>query len=88
MEKKKRGKKGKKVGQAKAINAGLEDFMDWVDQITSELVEEREDDMSSLAVGFVTRMCKQAMSAKVETTPDSEVLGGKYPKRSSPNEEA
>ena len=39
---------------------GLEGFVDWVDSISSKLVEEREDDMSSLAAGFDVRMCKRA----------------------------
>ena len=59
-----------------------------MDPITSELVEEREDDISSLAAKFSTRMRKQAMSAQGESTPNSKVLGGKCPKWSGPNEEA
>ena len=47
--KKKKGKRGKKVGQVKDTGAGLEGFVDRVDPIASEPVEEREDDMSSLA---------------------------------------
>ena len=30
--------------------------MDWVDPISSELTEEKEDDMSNLAVGFAAWM--------------------------------
>ena len=44
--------------------------------------------MSSLAVGFAAQMCKQAASAQRDTTLDSEVSGGKCPKRSRPDEEA
>ena len=38
-------------------------FLDWLDPIASEPVEEREEDMSSLVVGFVTRMHNCAESA-------------------------
>ena len=44
--------------------------------------------MSSLAIGFVAPMCKRAASAQGETTPGSEVSGGKHPKRFGPDEEA
>ena len=37
--------------------------------------------MSSLASIFAARMPKLAASAQGETTPGSEVLGGKHPKR-------
>ena len=59
-----------------------------MDPISSELDEERGDDMSSLAVGFVARVCKQAASAQGEITLSFEVLSGKCPKRSSRDEEA
>ena len=68
MKKKKR-KKAKKVGQIKATRAGLEGFMDWVDPISSEPTKDGEDDMSSLTVGFVAWIRKQAASAHGETTP-------------------
>ena len=55
---KKKRKKTKKVRQVKATNFGLEGFVDWVDPISSEPVEEREDDMSSLAAGFTAGMRK------------------------------
>ena len=45
--------------------------MDWVDPISSELAKEREEYMSSLAVGCVARMCKRAVSAQRETTSGS-----------------
>ena len=65
--KKKRRKKEKKLGKAKAAGEGLEGFVDWVDLITSEPIkerdDERDDEMSSLAVGFIVRMHKQAASA-------------------------
>ena len=38
---------------------GLEGFVDWVDPISSELVEGREDDMSNFDAGFVAWMCPQ-----------------------------
>ena len=53
---KKKRKKAKKVGQIKAVDAGLEGVMDWVDLISSAKVEEGEEDMSSLAVGFAEQM--------------------------------
>ena len=56
-------------------------------QITSEPAEESEHDMSSLTAGFAMWMHKRAASAQGETTPCSEVLGGKRPKRSGLNEE-
>ena len=43
--------------------------------------------MSSLAVGFVTRMRKQAASAQREASPNSEVPDGKHPKQLGLNEE-
>ena len=43
--------------------------------------------MSSLTIGFATRMCKRATSAQEETTPGYEVLGGKRPKRSDLDED-
>ena len=43
--------------------------MDLVDLISSESVEEREGDMSSLVAGFVAQMRKRAASAQWETTP-------------------
>ena len=85
--KKKKGKKGKKVGQVKAADARLEGSVDWVDPIANESAEEREDNMSSLTARFSTRMRKQATSAQRETTPGSDVPGGKRPKRSGLNDE-
>ena len=41
--------------------------MDCEDPISSEPAEEREEDMSSLAAGFVARMHKRAASAQRET---------------------
>ena len=78
----------KNVGQVKAASIGLESFVDWVDPISCELAEKREDDMFSLVVGFATRMRKRATSDQRETTSVSEGLGGNCPKRSGPNEEA
>ena len=53
-----------------------------MDQISSEPAEEREDDMSSLADGFSARMHKRVASVQGESTPGSEVPGGKRPKQS------
>ena len=53
-----------------------------MDSISSEPTEEREDDMSSLAVGFAAQMRKRAASAQRETTSGFEGLDGKQPKRS------
>ena len=69
---KKKRKKTKKVGQAKAVGAELEGFVDWVDPISSEPTEEREEDMSSLATGFTSRMHKRVESAQRKTTFGSE----------------
>ena len=48
-----------------------------MDLISNESAEEREDDMSSLTAGFVTRMCKRATSPQGEITPCSEVPSSK-----------
>ena len=61
--------------------------MDWVDPISSELVKENEDDMSSLAFGFVSRMHKRVASAQRETTFSFEGPDDKRPKQSGPEEE-
>ena len=76
------------VTKIKAVGAGLEGYVEWVDSITNDPDEEREDDMSSLAVEFFARMSKRATSAQEETTPGSEVSRGKRSRRFSPNEEA
>ena len=44
--------KKKKRGKIIAVGAELEGFVDWVDPNASDIAEEREDDMFSLAVGF------------------------------------
>ena len=44
--------------------------------------------MFGLVSGFAERMGKQAASAQGETTPGSEVLGGKRPTLSSLDEES
>ena len=66
----------------------LEGFVEWVDSIASDSAEEREDDMSSLTVGFVEQMHKQAASAQGETTPGSKVFGEKRSRWSGLDEEA
>ena len=62
--------------------------MDLVDPNASDLAKERENNMSSLVVGFPVRMLKRAMSAQGETTPVSKVSGGKRPKKFGPDEKA
>ena len=62
--------------------------MDLVDPKASDLDEEREDNMSSLVVGFPVRMLKRAMSAQGETTLGSKVFGRKRPKQFSPDKKA
>ena len=57
--------------------------MAWTSVIASEPAEEEE--LSSLAAGFTTRMRKRAAGSKGETTPSSD---GKWMKRSSPDEGA
>ena len=52
-------KKGKIIiRQIKAVDVGLESFVDWLDLTASDPIEEREKDMSSLTAGFAARMCK------------------------------
>ena len=51
--------------------------------IASEPTEEREDDISSLVARFAAQMRKRAVSFQGETTPNSEVSGGKRPKQCS-----
>ena len=48
--------------------------MDWVEQISSEPTEEREEDMSSLTARFVVWMHKRVVSAQRETASGSEGL--------------
>ena len=62
-KKKKKKKRENKGEQTKAADAGLKGFMDWTDPTASELAKEGEDDMSSLAIGFVARMRKRAASS-------------------------
>ena len=62
--------------------------MDRVDPISIEPIEEREEDMSSLAAGFTTWICKQSTSAQRETAFSSEGPGGKRLKPSGLDEEA
>ena len=58
-----------------------------IPQIASDPVEESEDDMSSLAVGFSMLMSNRARSAQGETTSSFEVPGRKRPKRSDLDED-
>ena len=45
----------------------------------------KEEEMSSLTIGFSAQMCKRAVGSEGETTPKSD---GKRSKRSSPDEVA
>ena len=72
----------------KAAGTGLEGFVNCVDPIVSEPAEERKDDMSNLAARFVAQMRKRATSTQKETTPSSEVPGGKRLKWFGPDKEA
>ena len=56
-------------------------------QIPSELVKEIEHNISSLIVGFFSRIRKKVASAQGETTPGSGVPNSKRPKRLGLNEE-
>ena len=61
--------------------------MDWTDPTVSESAEEREAEMSSLAAGFVARMCKRAANTQGEATPGFEGPDDKRYKQSGPAEE-
>ena len=62
--------------------------MDWLDPTTRDPTEEREEDMSSLAVGFAAWMGKREASAQGEATLGFKVSGRKRPKQSNPDEKA
>ena len=57
-------KKKKKIEQAKAADAGLEGFMDWISLVFKKSAEEEEAEMYGLIFGFVARMCKLAANAQ------------------------
>ena len=61
--------------------------MDWMDSIVSDLAEEREAEMSNLAVGFAVRLLKRAISIQGKAIPGFEVPNDKHFKQSSPVEE-
>ena len=61
--------------------------MDWTDPKISESAEEREAEMSSLAVGFVVRMHKKVANARGEATPSSEGPDDKRSRQSDPKVE-
>ena len=65
-------KKKKKTGHNKAIGIGLEGFVDWTHATISKSAEEREAEMSSLAIGFAAGMRKQAPNTQEKTTPGFE----------------
>ena len=68
----------KKKGKIKVAGEGLEGFLEWVHSISSDPVEEMEDDMSNLAAGFHAQICKQAVSDQGKTTPCFEVSCRKH----------
>ena len=62
--------------------------MDWTDPTVSELVEEREAKMSSIAARFAVQMRKQATNAQGKATPGSEGPNNKDSRQSGLEEEA
>ena len=62
--------------QTKTISTGLEGFIDWIGVVDSEPTKEEE--MSSLAAGFVVQMHKWAMGLEGEATSS---FGGKWSKQ-------
>ena len=80
-------KKKKKTIQIKVTGAGFERFVDWMDSIVSELVEEMKAEMSSLAAGFSMRMRKRPTNTQREITPSFEGLDDKRFKQSGPTKE-
>ena len=69
-------KKAKKVGQIEAVGTRLKGFVDWVDPISNEPAEEREDDMFNF-VGFAAWMRPQdkgSRQAGVGFTTSTRVL--------------
>ena len=81
-------KNKKNKGKIITADTRLVGSMDWEDPNTSDPAEERGDDMYCLAVGFSARTCKRSASAQRETSLGSVVSDEKWPKRSSPDEEA
>ena len=61
--------------------------MDWMDPIATDPAQESEDDISGLTTGLTARMRKRAGNSQGETNLSSEVLNGKRPKWSGPDEE-
>ena len=80
-------KKKKKTWQARAIGAGLEEFVGTNPRV-SESTEVNKAEMSNLVSSFSRRMGKRAASAQGYISPSFEVAGGKHPKLFDPNEEA
>ena len=76
-------RKESRARKTKIVGIGLEDFVDWTGVVASEPSEEEK--MSSLVVGFVSRMHKQVVGSEGEATS---IFGGKRPRRPSPDEEA
>ena len=65
-KKKAKNKKGKiTTEQVKAVGAGLKGFVDWLDPLVIDLTEEREEDMSSLAIKFTARMRKLVLRGRL-----------------------
>ena len=56
-------KKKKKSRQVKAVDEGLEGFMDWKNMKISQSNEEREVEMTGLVVGFAIQIRKRTANA-------------------------
>ena len=56
-------KKKKKSRQVKAVDEGLEGFVDWTNMKISQSTEEREVEMTGLVVGFSIQIRKRAANA-------------------------
>ena len=72
----------------KAIDEGLEGFVDWTNSKISKSDEKEEVEMFGLFSGFAARMRKQAASAQGEISPSAEAYGEKHPKLIGSDEEA
>ena len=80
-------KKKKKFRQEKAVDEELEGFVNWTNPVVSQLVKEREAEMSGLVSGFAIRMHKRATNSQEGTTPGLEVPSDKRSMPSRSDEE-
>ena len=76
-------RKETRARKTKAVGDGLEDFVDWMGVVASELVKREE--MFNLATGFAVRMSKWAVGPEGEATSTSK---GKRSRRFPPDEGA